>query len=237
MKTNHPRPSRPLSSTKRQKIMKFEVTLKDLRHAGACYPGYNKLVRALQGKPFTEEDNAFSAYIHYAHDKPIQISTILESNGFDDALWALRCVKNADRDIRLFGVWCARQVQHLIEDQRSCDALDMSEQFANGKASAEALAAACDAARAAARDAARDAAQAAAGHAAGDSAQAAACEAACDAAWDAAQAAAGHAAGDSAWTAAGHAAWDAAWDASWGAEAEMFKLMCQGQAPWQTKGD
>ena len=169
--------------------MKFEVTLKDLRQAGACYSGYNKVVRALQGKPFTEEDEERESYVPYAHDKPIQISSILESNGLDDAIWALRCVKNADRDIRLFGVWCVRQVQHLIEDRRAMNALDVAERFANGNASAEAL------------DAARTAA------------------------WDAARAAAR----DAARTAARAAAWDA--------QAEMFKLMCQGQAPWQTKGD
>ena len=137
--------------------MKYEVALKDLRHAGACYSGYNKLVRALQCAPFTEEDEKRESYVPYAHDKPIQISSILESNGLDDAIWALRCVKNADRDIRLFGVWCARQVQHLIEDQRAMKALDVAERFANGNASAEALdaawAAAGDAARAAALDA------------------------------------------------------------------------------------
>ena len=216
--------------------MKFEVTLKDLRQAGACYSGYNKVVRALQGKPFTEEDNAFFAYIHYAHDKPIQISSILESNGLDDALWALRCVKNADRDIRLFGVWCVRQVQHLIEDQRAITALDVSEQFANGKASAETLAAA----RTAARTAAWDAAGAAAGAAAWAAAQAAA-QAAGDTARAAARDAAGAAARDTAGAAAGDTAEDTAEDAAWDAarapQEEMFKLMCQDQAPWQTKGD
>ena len=32
--------------------MKYAVTLKQLREAGACYEGYNKLVRALQNKPW-----------------------------------------------------------------------------------------------------------------------------------------------------------------------------------------
>jgi len=221
--------------------VKYEVSLKDLRQAGACYSGYNKLVRALQGKPFTDEDDSRKSYIHHAHDKPIQINSILESNGLDDALWALRCVKNADRDIRLFGVWCARQVQHLMEDQRSCDALDVAERFANGKASAEALAAAwhaaCDAAWHAAGDAARDAAW----HAARAAAQAAACDAACDAAQAAAWAAA-RAAWAAAWAAAQAAAWaaawaaagNAAWDAARAAQEEMLKRMCQGKAEWQT---
>lgn len=61
-----------------------------------------------------------------------------------------------DRTLRLFAVWCARQVQHLMEDERSIAALDVAERFANGEATSEELAAA----RAAA-GAARDAAEAA----------------------------------------------------------------------------
>ena len=89
---------------------------------------------------------------------------ILQSNGLDDALWALRCLEGADREIRLFTVDCARQVQHLMTDPRSLAALDVAERFANGLATSEELdaawAAARDAARAAAWAAARDAADA-----------------------------------------------------------------------------
>ena len=216
--------------------MNYEVTLKDLRQAGACYPGYNKLVRSIQGVPFTEEDEGRESYIHHAHKEPVPIISILETNGLDDAIWALRCVKNADRDIRLFGVWCVRQVQHLMEDQRSCDALDMSEQFANGKASAEALAAACDAACDAAGDAARAASRDAAWCAAGDAARDAAWCAARNAAWHAAWHAAGDAARAAAWHAARGAARGAARNAAWyaarDAQAEMLKRMCQGKAEW-----
>ena len=87
---------------------------------------------------------------------------ILQSNGLDDALWALRCLEGADREIRLFTVDCARQVQHLMTDPRSLAALDVAERFANGLATSEELDTAWDAARAAARDAARAAAWAAA---------------------------------------------------------------------------
>ncbi|MCO1367204.1 hypothetical protein [Burkholderia multivorans] len=152
---------------------RFTVTLDALRKAGACYDGYNKLVRSLQGQPFTEDDENRNSYIHFKHDAEIPLVDVLNSNGFDDALWSLRCVSGADRDIRLFAVWCARQVEHLMEDQRSKDALDVAERFANGEATKEERAAARDAARAAARDAARAAAR----------------DAARDAAWDAAGAA------------------------------------------------
>lgn len=188
---------------------RFTVTLAALRKAGACYDGYNKLVRSLQGQPFTDEDADRESYIRFRHDAEIPLLDILKSNGFDDALWSLRCVSGADRDIRLFAVWCARQVEHLMQDQRSKDALDVAERFANGDASDEELAAAWDAAGAAAGDAAGDAA------------------------WDAAWAAAWAAARAAAWDAAWAAAWDAAWDAARDAQAEMFECMCLGTAPWQ----
>ncbi|WP_261513174.1 hypothetical protein [Burkholderia multivorans] len=175
---------------------RFTVTLAALRKAGACYDGYNKLVRSLQGQPFTDEDAGRASYIRFRHDAEIPLLDILKSNGLDDALWSLRCVSGADRDIRLFAVWCARQVEHLMQDQRSKDALDVAERFANGDASDEELVAAWDAAR--------------------------------DAAWAAARASAG----DAAW-AARDAAWYAAWYAAREAQAEMFKRMCLGTAPWQ----
>lgn len=164
-----------------QVATKFEVTLADLRREGACFSGYNKVVRAIQGREFTDDDGERESYIRFRHDAPIALTAILKSNGLDDALWALRCVRGVDRDARLFAVWCARQVEHLMTDQRSKDALDVAERFANGEATGGELAAA----RAAARDAARDAAWAAAGAAAWAAARAAAWDAAWDAARDA----------------------------------------------------
>jgi len=137
--------------------IEFSVTLSGLRKSGACINGYNKVVRALQGKPFSDEDSDRDSYIRFAHKEPVPLPSILESNGLDDALWALRCVPDVDRDARLFAVWCARQVQHLMTDQRSINALDAAERFANGMASENERADARDAAWAAARAAARDA--------------------------------------------------------------------------------
>lgn len=148
---------------------RFTVTLAALRKSGACYEGYNKLVRSIQGETFSAEDANREAYIHFRHDAEIPLLDILKSNGLDDALWTLRCISGADRDLRLFAVWCARQVEHLMQDQCSKDALNVAERFANGEATDEerdaawaaARAAALAAARAAAWDAARDAARAA----------------------------------------------------------------------------
>ncbi|MBR7789853.1 hypothetical protein [Burkholderia pseudomallei] len=232
---------------------RFTVTLAALRKAGACYEGYNKLVRSIQGKAFSAEDADRNSYIPFKHDAEIPLLDILKSNGLDDALWTLRCISGADRDLRLFAVWCARQVEHLMQDQCSKDALNVAERFANGEATDEERAAARDAARATARAAARDAAWAtawgaawaAAGGAAGaaarataraaarDAARATARAAARDAAWataraaarDAAWATAWAAAWATAWAAAGATAWATAWDAAWGAALDAQKEM------------
>ncbi|ALB97275.1 hypothetical protein [Burkholderia pseudomallei] len=220
---------------------RFTVTLAALRKAGACYEGYNKLVRSIQGKAFSAEDADRNSYIPFKHDAEIPLLDILKSNGLDDALWTLRCISGADRDLRLFAVWCARQVEHLMQDQCSKDALNVAERFANGEATDEERAAARDAARATARDAAwatawataRDAAWATAWGAA----RATARDAAWATAWGAAWAAAGGAAGAAARAAARAAAWAAAWAAAGGAaldaQKEMFERMCLGTAPWQ----
>ncbi|CAJ3154518.1 putative bacteriophage protein [Burkholderia pseudomallei] len=228
---------------------RFTVTLAALRKAGACYEGYNKLVRSIQGKAFSAEDADRNSYIPFKHDAEIPLLDILKSNGLDDALWTLRCISGADRDLRLFAVWCARQVEHLMQDQCSKDALNVAERFANGEATDEERAAARATARAAARDAAWATAWAAARDAAWATAWAAAWAtawaAARDAAWATAWAAAGATAWATAWAAAGATAWATAWDAAWGAawaaawgaaldaQKEMFERMCLGTAPWQ----
>ena len=134
------------------------TTLNKIREHQPCTNGWKKLLAHL-GK--TEAD-----------DEPLPFSTILESNGLDDALWCCRSAPEYDKEWRLFAVWCARQVRHLMKDSRSLNALDVAERFANGLATEDELKAAGDAARAAG-DAAGAAAWAAA-WAAGDAAGAAA---------------------------------------------------------------
>ena len=170
----------------------MKTSLNKIREHSPCAAGWGKLLKRL-GK--TQAD-----------DEELSLLTILESNGLDDALWCIRAVDNCNRDARLYAVWCARQVQHFMTDQRSLDALDVAERYANGQATDRELAAACASAwDAAAWDAARDAA--------------------CASARDAARAAA-------AWAAA-RDAWDAAWAAARDAQKKMFIKMCKGEAPWQ----
>ena len=169
------------------------TTLNRIREHSPCAEGWEKLLKHL-GK--TKAD-----------DEPLPFSVILESNGLDDALWCCRAEPQYAKEWRLFAVWCARQVQHLMTDPRSLAALDVAERYANGHATAAELYAAWDAAWDAA-GAAWDAAGYAAGYAAWDAARAAA-----GAAWAAAGGAAGGAARAAAWAAARAAAWDAAWAA------------------------
>jgi hypothetical protein len=141
-----------------------------------------------------------------ADDEPLPLVSILASNGLDDALWCLRACDDIDREARLFGVWCARQVERLMIDPRSVAALDVAERYANGMATADEMAAA--------QAAAENAAWAAAWSAAEDAAAVAAWAAAQTAAWSAARAAAQAAAENAAWYAARTAAWSAAEDAA-----------------------
>jgi hypothetical protein len=101
---------------------------------------------------------------------------------FEDVLWVImRTDLVSEKLIRLFAVWCARQVQHLMKDERSLKALDVAEAFANGAATQDELAAARDAARDAAWAVAMDAAWAVAMDAARDAAWAVAWAVAMDA--------------------------------------------------------
>ena len=125
------------------------TTLNKIREHGPCADGWKKLLKHL-GKI-------------KANDEPLPFSVILESNRIDDALWCCRTAPEYDKEWRLFAVWCARQVQHLMTDKRrrSIDALDVAERYANGQATDTELTAASDAASAAAWAAANAASAAA----------------------------------------------------------------------------
>lgn len=148
----------------------MNTTLNDIRACSPCAEGWTKLLQHL-GK--TKAD-----------DELLPLVTILDSNGLEDAIWCLEVVKGQDRAIRLFGVACARQVQHLMADPRSLAALDVAERFANGEATTEEL----SAARSAAWSAAESAAEPAARSAARSAAWSAAWSSAEPAAWSAARA-------------------------------------------------
>lgn len=67
-----------------------------------------------------------------ADDEPLAITTILDSNGLDDALWCLRAVDGHHCEIRLYAVGCARSVQYLMKNPVCENALEVAEGYANG---------------------------------------------------------------------------------------------------------
>ena len=166
----------------------MQTTLNKIRAHSPCAEGWEKLLKHLCKTK--------------ADDEPLLITTILDSNGLDDALWCMKAVDGRDKEIRLYAVWCARQVQHLIKDPRSLVALDVAERFANGEATVEELAAARNAAPGAALGVALGAAWGAAWWAA----------------WGAARSAARDAVSDT--------ARDAAFGVTWAAQADYLRVVC-----------
>ena len=145
----------------------MQTTLRKIRAADPCG------MRLEDGQRVGYLKLKFHLGEDYGDDTPIDITTIIDSNGVDYALWCLSAVDGHAREKRLYAYWCARQVPSLKEDLSSVTALDVAERYANGAASNDELAAARAAAWDAAWAAARDAARAAASAAARDAASAA----------------------------------------------------------------
>lgn len=115
-----------------------------LSHNSLFYiPNYNQLVRALQGKEFTREDELRRDFIEYSHSEPIAIEYILDHCGTFYALIALTTSKRSRTKkwqckARLFAVCAARQLPHLLR-QEDIEVINVSERFANGQASQQEL--------------------------------------------------------------------------------------------------
>ena len=104
--------------------MPIFTTLTEIREHSPCTSGWSKLLKSL-GKT-------------HADDEPLALEHILDSNGLDDALWALRAVKGHDKDLRLFACQCARLVLPIYEekypeDNRPRKAIEAAEKFALGR--------------------------------------------------------------------------------------------------------
>ena len=162
------------------------ISLAEIRAKSPCTDGWRKVLEA-KGPDMEAQ---------------FPLADIIETNDFDDALWAMRCRPEHNNLWRKYAVWCARQVEHLMTDDRSVAALDVAWRHSDGLATDEELAAAW----ATAWDAAWDAA----GDAASGTARSAARATAWGAAWSAPSDASSGAAIDAARATASAAAWDAA---------------------------
>jgi len=98
----------------------MKTTLNKIRAKSPCRNGWSKLLEHLNKTK--------------ADDEPLDLLVVLKSNGLDDALWCLRAVDGYEREIRLYAVWCDRQVQHLITDRLKLEAIDVAERYAHGNA-------------------------------------------------------------------------------------------------------
>ena len=122
------------------------TTLKAIKAKGPCEDGWRKLLAGLNKK--------------HSDNKILLLETILEINGIEDAVWALRAIdEKYDNSVRLFNCFCAKYVLDIFEkkypeDKRARKAIETAEKFAWGEASEEELVAAWSAAWSAARDAA-----------------------------------------------------------------------------------
>jgi len=174
-------------SLNRQEKEKMNITYKQIKSLNPCY---NPIEIGMS-------ENYEDSIVNFIIEFRTKVKSI------DDILWVL-CRNDfmTDKELRLYAVWCARKVQHLMKDERSTNALDVVERFANGEADQQEL----DVALAAAGPAARATTWVTAGAAALASAVAAARAAALASARAAAWAAAGAAARAAAWAAAGAAA-------------------------------
>ena len=87
------------------------TTFDKLRASNACESGYKKLAITLGG------------VAAYGRDKDIPLTVILDSNGVDDCLWALRAVDHPERDriSRYIACDCADAVLHIHESEAPND--------------------------------------------------------------------------------------------------------------------
>ena len=104
------------------------TTLSRIRACDPCASGWSKLLAGL-GKTT-------------ADDELLPYADILRINGPEDAVWACQAEPQHAREWRLFAVWCARQVQHLMFDPTLIAAIDVAERYAHGQATAAQLSAA-----------------------------------------------------------------------------------------------
>ena len=124
----------------------LNITFKKAHESEACASGYRKLAEFLGGVD------------KYGENKPIPLSTVLESNGLNDTLWAFRClVESPEESQKLLVEFACRCAEHVLinyeklypDDKRPRLAIEAARAFTEGRGTARAAADAAYAAHAA----------------------------------------------------------------------------------------
>jgi hypothetical protein len=102
----------------------IKITLNQIRKHEPCSSGWERLLK-FQGK--TKAD-----------DEEFPFSSLLDSNGLDDALWALCCLDDP-KPAQLLAVAFAQEVLDLMEDQRSNNAVKVAHLYLHGEATRKEL--------------------------------------------------------------------------------------------------
>lgn len=99
----------------------METTLRKIKECRPCKDGWKKLL----------------SNVNNDLDAKLTIKQILDSNGIEDAIWALKAI-NDQENIRLFACDVAESVLHIYEerypdDKRPREAIEASKRFANNE--------------------------------------------------------------------------------------------------------
>lgn len=77
-------------------------------------------------------------------DREFPLSLALDVEGYkyqslSNVIWCFRAIPEHTEIVQRFAIWAARQVKHLMKDERSIYALDVAEKSLDGKATKEDL--------------------------------------------------------------------------------------------------
>ena len=96
----------------------FYTTLKKIRDARACKDRYAWLVSRLDKTVYVDRkyaDDIDYVQANFPDDDPISLTYILDNNGLDDALWALRACDGSETFSRLLVCLYAEDVLPIFE--------------------------------------------------------------------------------------------------------------------------
>jgi len=119
------------------------LSMQQIRAGNPCSDSWDKLVEFMSTPQYKN--------VSYITPMPLRLG--LTSHSVYEVLWCLPLVPSHAREKRLYSVWLAKKIRHLLRDRRSLDALAVAERFANGEVGVGELVKAYVAARQAAWDA------------------------------------------------------------------------------------